>query len=149
MASIKFHGPSFLADSAWLTYGRVHPASSNAFLYGFSVQAALGLMLWMFAWLGQTRIAQSWLVMAGAMIWNLGVTLGVLGILAGDSTGFENLEIPRYAAIILFLAYLMIGTWAAVTFHNRSQQRLVPSQWFLLAALFWFPWIYSTAELLL
>jgi len=149
IASVKFHSPSFLADSPWLTYGRVHPAYMNSFLYGFCVQAALGLTLWLFAWIGQTRIAQSWLVFAGAKLWNLGVTIGIIGILAGDSTGFEGLEIPGYAAIILFLAYLMIGVWAAVTFHFRNERRLVPSQWFLLAALFWFPWIYSTANLLL
>ena len=30
-----------------------------------------------------------------------------------------------------------------------ANARLYPSHWFLLAALFWFPWIYSTANLLL
>src|SRR6266404_6975979 len=149
IASIKFHAPGFLADCPWLTYGRVRPAYLNSVLYGFCLQAGMGLTLWMFAWLGRTRIVQSWLVAAGAKLWNLGVTVGVLGILAGDSTGFENLEMPRYAALILFLAYMMIGVWAALTFHHRSERRLLPSQWFLLAALFWFPWIYSTANLLL
>jgi cytochrome c oxidase cbb3-type subunit 1 len=32
IASIKFHAPGFLADSAWLTYGRVRPAGVNAML---------------------------------------------------------------------------------------------------------------------
>ena len=149
IASLKFHMPSFLADYPWLTYGRVRPAYWNALLYGFCLQGGMGVMLWMFAWLGKTRIVQSWLVLVGAKVWNLGVTVGILGILVGDSTGFEGLEMPRYAAIILFLGYLMIGVWAAMTFHNRADKRLLPSQWFLVAALFWFPWIYSTANLLL
>src|SRR6266576_5712667 len=149
IASIKFHSPGLLADYPWLTYGRIRPAYLNCVLYGFCLQAGIGLTLWMFAWIGQTRIVQSWLVVAGAKLWNLGVTIGILGILLGDSTGFENLEMPRYAALILFLAYVMIGVWAAITLHHRNERRLLPSQWFLLAALFWFPWIYSTGNLLL
>lgn len=149
IASIKFHSPNFLADYSWLTYGRVRPAATNIMLYGFCLQAGLGIALWLFARLGRTRVAQSGLITIGVYMLNLGVLAGVLGILAGDSTGFENLEMPRYGALMIFVGYLMIGIWAAMTFHQRTQPRLYPSQWFLLAALFWFPWIYSTANLLL
>ena len=30
--------------------------------------------------------------------------------------------------------------------HGETERALYPSQWFVLAALFWFPWIYSTAD---
>ena len=43
----------------------------------------------------------------------------------------------------------MIVVWGALTFHQRRERQLYVSQWFLFAALFWFPWIYSTANLLL
>ena len=149
IATLKFHSPGFLADSAWLTYGRVHPAFTNSVIYGFCLQAGLGVTLWLFAQMGAVRLAQRWLVTVGAALWNLGVTLGVIGILAGDSTGFEHLEMPGYAAILVFLGYLVIALWAAVTFHQRRQRALSVSHWFLFTALFWFPWIYSTANLLL
>src|SRR5580765_2282295 len=148
IASIKFHSPAFLSDCAWLTYGRVHPAATTALLYGFCIQAGLGVGLWLFASLGRTPLVQPLLVTVGAKLWNLGVTIGVLAILAGDSTGYQNLEMPRYAALILLLGYLMIGVWSAVSFHQRRGSVLFVSQWFLLAALFWFPWIYMTANLL-
>ena len=35
---------------------------------------------------------------------------------------------------------------AVVIFGGRRERALYPSHWFLLAALFWFPWIYSTAN---
>ncbi len=149
IASIKFHSPNFLADCSWLTYGRVHAAAANAQLYGFALQAGLGVALWIVARLGGNRVVQPWLIAVGGKIWNLGVLVGVVAILAGDSTGFENLEMPRYAALILFLAYVMIGLWTALTLHYRQERRLSPPQWFLLTALLWFPWIYSTANLLL
>src|SRR5271165_6759981 len=57
LATLKFHAPGFLADCAWLTYGRVHPAHLNAFLYGFAAQAGLGVLLWLLCHLGRTRLA--------------------------------------------------------------------------------------------
>src|SRR2546425_1604425 len=149
IATLKFHKPDLLADSAWLTYGRVQPAAMNSFLYGFAFQAALGAALWIICRLGRTTLVQPGIAVVGAMIWNLGVAIGVVGILAGDSTGYEWLEMPRYASPILFTAYAIIGVCALLTFHHRREPTLYVSQWFLLAALFWFPWIYSTANLLL
>jgi cytochrome c oxidase cbb3-type subunit I len=149
VASIKFHSPNFLADSAWLTYGRVRPASVNCMLYGFCVQAGVGVALWLLARLGRSRLALPGLVIFGTLLWNFGVKLGIWGILSGDSTGFECLEMPGYAAWIIFLAYLLIGLAAALTFHQRRERQVFVSQWFIFAALFWFPWVYSTAELLL
>ena len=149
IASIKFHAPGFLADSAWLTYGRVRPASSNLMLYGFCIQAGLGIALWMLARLGRTTLAAPGLVVVGATCWNLGVAAGVLGILTGGSTGFENLEMPAYAAALIFMGYVMMVVLGVLTFHQRRVRTLYVSQWFLFAALFWFPWIYSTANLLL
>lgn len=149
LASIKFHSPNFLADCAWLTYGRVHAASGGAMLYGFGLQVGLGVVLWLLARLGRTTLAERPLVTLGASLWNLGVTVGVFEILAGNSTGFQNLEMPIHAAVLVFLGYLLIGLWGVITFHHRRKRALFVSQWFLFAALFWFPWIYSTANLLL
>lgn len=149
IATLKFHAPNILADHAWFTYGRVHPAHLDAFIYGFAIQAGLGVLLWLTCHLGRTRLALAPAVVAGALFWNLGVTLGVLGILGGESTGYEWLEMPRYASVMLFFSYLVIGLAGMVTFHLRRERQLYTSQWFLLAALFWFPWIYSTANLLL
>jgi cytochrome c oxidase cbb3-type subunit 1 len=49
----------------------------------------------------------------------------------------------------LFVGYLAMGLGAIVTFHLRRERGLYISQWLLAAAILWFPWIYSTAQLLL
>ncbi len=146
---IKFAKPGFLGDISWLTLGRVRPAAVNAFLYGCASQAALGVMLWMLCRLGGNRFLYQVPVMIATKVWNLGVTVGVVAILAGASTGFEWLEMPRYAAAFLFVGYVVIGLCALGTFQMRRHCDLYPSQWFLLAALFWFPWVYSAAQYLL
>lgn len=149
LASLKFHSPGLLANCPWLTYGRVVPAQANVMIYGFAAQSGIAVTLFLLCRLGRTPLDLTGLITLGAAFWNLGVTIGVVGILAGESTGFEMLEMPRYASPILFCAYALIGAGALLAFHHRRIRPLFVSQWFLFAALFWFPWIYSTANLLL
>jgi cytochrome c oxidase cbb3-type subunit 1 len=146
---LKFHAPNLLAGSAWLTYGRLASAQLTALVYGFGLPAGLAVALWLIARLGRTRLRLAWVAVLGAVLWNFGVTIGCLGILLGDGTGFEWLELPRYALPILGVGYALIGVSALLTFAQRQEPRLYPSQWFLLAGLFWFPWVFSTASLLL
>jgi cytochrome c oxidase cbb3-type subunit 1 len=149
IAAIKTHAPGFLASSAWLTYGRLWPASLSLLVYGFALQAGLGAGLWILCRLGRSVLRGSWGIMAGGVLWNLGVLLGFGLILGGGSTGYEWLEMPRAATPILFSGYALIAAWSLVTLHYRKEQGLYPSQWFILAALLWFPWIYATAQVLL
>ena len=89
------------------------------------------------------------LLLIGAGFWNLGVLVGVGAILAGDSTGYPWLEFPPYAAIILFVAYSLIMSWAVLMFRFRRGEQIYITQWYLIAAFLWFPWLYSAANLML
>src|SRR5256885_11238411 len=81
IASLKFHAPNLLADCPWFTYGRVLPAQMNALVYGFAAQAGLGATLWMIARLGRTLLVQPGYIVVGAILWNVGIKIGVIGIL--------------------------------------------------------------------
>jgi cytochrome c oxidase cbb3-type subunit 1 len=149
LASIKFHGPGFLAGSAWLTLGRTRPAGMNALVYGFAVQSFLGIVPWIVCRLGRIPLLGQRAALVGGAMWNAGVTLGVLGILTGRSSGFELLEMPRIVPPLLFIGFSIITVCTLVTFHFRRQPDLFVSHWYLLGALFWFVWIYSASVLLL
>ena len=119
-------------------------------LYGFCMQAGLGVALWMLARLGRTTLAAPWLVIVGALCWNLGVAVGVVGhSAAAAALASRTWRCPATPPSLVFLGYLMMAVWGVLTFHQRRERQLYVSQWFLFAALFWFPWIYSTANLLL
>lgn len=149
IVAIKLHKADFLADCACLTLGRLRPAANNSFIYGFASQVGMGVSLWLLCRLGGVRLMYQWPLYVACKLWNLGVAVGVVAILAGASTGFELLEMPRYAAGMLFIAFALFGLCAVATFAARRERELFPSQWYLLAALFWFPWIYSAANYLL
>ncbi len=148
IASLRFHKPDMFADCEHLAYGRVQPAAVNALLYGFCIQAGLGVILWLLARPTKASYtANPVMAIVGTKIWNLGVLVGVIGILIGDSTGFEDFEMPRFAAPILFFGYFMISVWGLMLFHRRESRELLTSHWFALTAVFWFAWIFSAAVL--
>lgn len=145
----KLHTPAFLDSCAFLTYGRIQPAQTNAFLFGWGFNAAFAVSLWLMARLSRGTLPGSGALLVGIVFWNLGVTLGIGGILLGFSTSIEWLEMPGYAAALLLVAYALIGLWSLVVFRAGRSPQIYASQWYLIAALFWFPWIYSIAQVML
>ncbi len=149
IASLTFHKPEIFACCPMLSYGHAQAAANDLLVYGFCVPAALGVMLWIFARLSQTELVLSPLPFIAAHLWHLGVLVGLVAILTGNTSGFAWLEFPRASAMLLGVAFVLIAISAVATFGQREERELYPSHWFLLAALLWFPWIYSTANLLL
>lgn len=149
IASFKLHTPHFLGDLEWLTFGRARAAHLNTIIYGWSLNASFAVAFWLTARLSRSILRHAGILMAAGVFWNTGVTAGVLGILAGDSTSIEWLEFPAYAAPMLLVAYALIGAWAVITFRFGKSGHIYVSQWYILAALFWFPWLYSIAQIML
>lgn len=149
ISSFKLHTPNYFGDIEWLTFGRTRTAHLNAVIYGWSVNAAFAVAFWLMARLSRSVLRHSGLLMIAGAFWNIGVTIGIIGILAGDSTSIEWLEMPPYATPLLFVAYALIGAWALITFRFGKSGHIYVSQWYLLAALFWFPWLYSIAQIML
>lgn len=149
VASIKFHGPGFLADAPWLTYGRVRVAATQAGWFGGVIPLALGALLGWLAWSGRSRIAWGGLAFLGAKLWHLGILVGVLGILSGDATGHDGWGLPAYAVWVSGPGLVLLGVSALATLHRRQDRLLEPPHWFLLAGLFWMAWAISTAWVLL
>ena len=149
LASTQAHTPDFLSNCEWFTFGRIYPAAQNALVYGWGFNAAFAVGLWLMARLSCAALRHGgWLVVA-ALFWNAGVKLGVLAILTGASTSVALLEMPRLTVVLLLVAYSLIAVWGVTDFSQRNTGHVFASQWFLLGAAFWFPWLYSLAQIML
>lgn len=148
-AAIQLHSPSFLAGCEWTTHGRLAPAAQNALVYGWGMNAAFAFGLWLMARLSATTLRHGGWLFVAAKFWNVGLTLGIAGILGGYSTSFELLEMPRYVSFLLLAAYALIGVWGITTFSIRNTENVYASQWYLFGAAFWFPWIYAVSQVML
>ncbi len=149
ISSVKLHAPGFLGDLECLTYGRTRGMENVALIYGWGFNAAFALSLWLLARLSRSRLPQPLLLTIAAFFWNIGVAIGVGGVLVGDGTSLEGLDMPAYAGPVLFIAYVFIGIWALQLYRSARIEQVYISQWYLLGALFWFPWIFSLAQIML
>src|SRR5438067_11095548 len=106
--SFKLHSPDWFSDVSFLTWGRLSPVHVNIMIYGWASMAAMGTAIWLMARLCRTVLRHPLLLVAGAGFWNFGVLIGVIAVLAGQSTGYQWLEFPPYAAAVLFVSYVLI-----------------------------------------
>ncbi len=149
IASAKVHSPGFLSSWSFLTYGRVFPAHLNALVYGWGMQAAFAMIIWLMARLSRKECTMAGTILTAGHVWNLGVGLGVAGILSGHGTGMPWMEFPAFAWPVLLVSYFAILIGSFIQFRVRPEGHVYISQWYLLAAMIWFPWIYITANTLL
>lgn len=149
IASAKLHSPGFLSDCPWLTYGRIFPAHINTFVYGWGMQAAFAVIIWLMARLSRKECTSVGAILTAGHVWNIGVALGFVGILSGNGTGMPWMEFPAFAWPVLLVSYFVILIWSFIQFRVRPEGHVYISQWYLLAAMIWFPWIFITANTLL
>lgn len=151
LAAVRLVAPDFLGGCEWTTYGRLQPVHMNALVYGWGVQAALGIMLWIMARRsGQELRSGKSLLIAAGVFWNVTLTLGLLSVLMGKSTSMEWMEMPKFVWPVLLLGFLCYA-WPIARMFGRAfrPEGFMVSTWYILGACFWFVWIYVTANVAL
>lgn len=149
IASHKLTNPAFMMFEEWASFGRMRSAHLNAMAYGWANNVGFAVALWLMARLSRTAVKFVPIILTAAVTWNAAVTIGIWGILKGDMTSMEWLEMPPYITPLLAFSYALIGLWAMIAFKYRQTGHVYVSQWYILAALFWFPWLYSIAQIVI
>lgn len=146
LASLELNVPRLFSCVSFLTFGRIYPACVNATLYGWCFCSGLGVSIWLMARLARVPVINPIILVVAGAFWNLGVTLGIVGILSGESQAIEWMEFPSYVAPILFISFVLIAAWTILLFRFSQQKSTYVSQWYLLVALFAFPWLFGAAN---
>jgi cytochrome c oxidase cbb3-type subunit I len=147
--TLKLHAPDWLSNVSYLTWGRLRPVQMNVMIYGWASMVGMGTATWLMARLCRTTLRHPLLLVTGTWFWNIGVLLGIIAILMGYSTGYPWLEFPPYVALILLIAYALIISWTILMFRFRRGEQIYITQWYLLGAFLWFPWLYTAAHAML
>ncbi len=148
-ASLKLHWPEFLGETEWLTFGRVRPAHLNTMVYGWVSTASIGVGLWLMSRLTRVAVSNTRRLWVGFWVWQTGLAVGTVGILRGDSTSIEWLEFPVYATPFLLAGFFFFMIEIIRMMIKRPPGHVYISQWYIMAAFCWFPWLYATAVVLL
>ncbi|HUS34916.1 MAG TPA: cbb3-type cytochrome c oxidase subunit I [Verrucomicrobiae bacterium] len=142
---LKLHATGFLAGIPALTYGRLVALQDAVLVYGFACQAAMAIALWLICRLGATPLIGRGVAVIAAIIWNIGVLVGAIGILSGEVWPYAHFPFPYGAAAILLIAFCIYGVPAFMTFAARRECTIYPSLWFVLAGLVFFAWVFASA----
>lgn len=145
LGSLQLHLPGFLGCEI-LTHGRLRELQSAVLSYGWGVNAALAVALWISHRLGRVESRHAWVAVLGALGWNLALSWGAVAILRGASTGVPGLELPRETGPFLAACFLCVGLWAAVAFARRQSAAVFVSQWYIVAAVLAFPVLHLLAQ---
>jgi len=146
---VQLNSPSFLAECPVLSFGRTQALQETAFIYGWAANAGLAVALWILGRLGGAPLRSLNWVTAGTVFWNVAVVLGLVGIATGDAMAHTWLHLPRYVLPLLLVAYGTIAVSGVLAWTGRRNQMTFAAQWYAVAALFLFPWIFSAAQVML
>jgi len=141
IASFKFQYPDWWTQQGWLTFGRVRPAHLNTVIYGWISMAGVGVATWLWSRLLKTRLRGRWLQLISVGLWNIGMVVGTIGILAGYSRAIEWVEMPYAAFAFIVPAMILVVASFLLTLQERRVQHLFISVWYLGAAMLWGPFL--------
>jgi len=148
LANVVLHEPAW-GGCEYFGHGRLAAASRVALTYGFAVPAGLAVGLWVLSH-SRIRFSSGVVVALAAGFWNLGVVAGVGGILLlGETTGLRGFELPVYSGGILLGSYILLALAVLPEFGFSAKGSLPLPQLMVVAAMLWFPWLLTTAEVFL
>jgi cytochrome c oxidase cbb3-type subunit 1 len=147
VASLKLHVPDWLAAYAPLTFGRVRTMHLNLVAYGWLSMAGIAAALWIVPRIFHTPLRHPRVAMFGAIVWSIGVALGVTAIGLGYTQGIEWLEIPWQIGLLLAFGGACLAFPLVMTARHRKSHHIYVSGWYFLGALAWFPILYVIANL--
>lgn len=135
-ATLELVFPQLNGDIAILGYGRVLPAATDAFLYGWLTIGFLGAAHFIVPRLSGVSLQRSWAAAASLVLVAAGVAAGTVAIGLGFSEGRRYLEMPLWADAIVFVGFVL-AAWTITATAAHAKERLGPPTWYLVAAAWW------------
>lgn len=148
-SALKLRLPGLWDDCEFITYGRVFPMHMIALVYGWGLQAGIGVMLWLMARLTRREIKYGLGIIFLGHVWNALVSIAVILILFGFGRSIPWLDFPAWLAPLFALTYMSLVVWVIPMFKFRKHKETYISETYIIGAAVWFPWVFITACLLI
>ncbi len=141
VVSMKLLSPS-LAEIPFLSYGRLRVFHTNAILFGWLLQAGMGLMYYMVPRLCNNRLFSEAMGIAAWVLLNVAVLGGGTSLLLGYNKGIEYAELPVPFDIIVTVAWVLLVLNIVFTIATRRVKYMYVTLWYVLGALIWTAVVY-------
>jgi cytochrome c oxidase cbb3-type subunit I len=142
----KFVWPQFLGTIPYFTYGRMRPVHVNGMLFGWLLQADMGLAFFLVPRLCGVKLWSEKLGIATSVLWNIIILSAVVTLLGGYQKGLEYADLPTPVACLVVIAWIMFGTNIFMTIANRKYAQMYVSTWYLMGTILWTAFVYLTGN---
>jgi len=127
--------PDFLANVEYIHFGRVRPMHINAVLFGFVTPGLLAAAFYYIPRLLRTELFSHKLGVFSAILWNVTVAAGIIGISLGHTQGREYAELPWPVDIMVVISFSLVVFNILMTVRRRKEPILYVSIWYVSAAV--------------
>ncbi len=145
LAAIKFIVPT-IGEIEYLSLPRIRMMHTNANLFGWLLQANMGVLLWILPRILHTRLFSERLGIIGGIIYNVAVFLGIASILLGRVKNVEYGEIPSPYDYMMAVSWVLFGINVIGTTAIRKVKQLYVTVWYTLGSVIWTTFVFVTGH---
>ncbi|MFH1922976.1 MAG: cbb3-type cytochrome c oxidase subunit I [Planctomycetota bacterium] len=139
--SMKLLAPA-VGEVFFLSYGRLRVFHTNAILFGWLLQAGMGLIYYMVPRLCNNRLFSEKMGIATWALLNVAVLAGGTGLLLGYNKGIEYAELGFPFDLIVTIAWVLLAVNIVLTIARRRVKYMYVALWYVLGALVWTAVVY-------
>ena len=139
--SMKLLAPS-MGEIFFLSFGRLRAFHTNVVLFGWLLQAGMGLIYYMVPRLCNNRLFSEKMGIATWLVFNVAVLGGGAGLLLGYTKGIEYAELGVPFDILVTVAWILFVLNIVLTIARRRVKYMYVALWYVLGALAWTTVVY-------
>lgn len=149
LSALKLRVPGLWEECPFVSYGRIFPMHMIVLVYGWALQAGIGAMIWLMARLTRQQLKYGLGIVALGHVWNALVTVAVIAVWFGFGRSIPLLDFPGWMGPLFAMVYMAMVVWVIPMFKSRRAASIYVSEYYLVGAAVWFPWIFITAGILI
>ena len=146
LTALKFIMPT-VGEIEYLSLPRVRMLHTNINLFGWLLQANMGVLLWILPRVLHTKLFSEKLGVAMAALYNLTILGGLVCIVLGRVKNVEYGEIPPPFDYLVAACWLMFTINVIGTIAKRKVKYLYVTVWYTLGAVIWTCFVYITGNM--
>ncbi len=133
----KLAFPDFVTGLEFVSFGHMRQVHVHAVIIGWISMAFAMAMMYMTPALGNTKLWSEKLGIWNALLWNVGLSLGLTLLWAGMTSGREYSDFPWFIDLyVVFLVVMPLGINVWKTIIHRKTQGIYTTNWFFASAVF-------------
>jgi cbb3-type cytochrome c oxidase subunit I len=140
--ALQFVFPDLFRGVPWLVFGRLRQAHVNTVLFAWLSGAMMGTWLYIVPQLTGRKLWSEPLGNATAVLWNLALLAGIIGLLTAHTQSREYAEMIFGIDVAVIIVLLLNMTNILMTIRHRTEPKLYVSLWYITGTVMWFPLLY-------